>query len=89
MFVLIWFNGDDDIKSLKAQKYLPKDNIKNYNVIVNEKDSYDQLNDSDIKWYKEIRKVTTGQGEDYTTECLLDSEYIKNHYRLMPVDLSR
>ena len=35
------------------------------------------------------KKVTTGQGEDYTTECLLDSEYIKNHYRLIPVDLSR
>ena len=28
-----------------------------------------------------------GQGEDYTTGCLLDYEYIKNHYRL--IDLSR
>ena len=37
--------------------------------------------DSDIKRYKEIRKLTTGQGEDYTTGCLLDYEYIKNHYR--------
>ena len=29
-----------------------------------------------------------GQGEDYTTGCLLDYEYIKNHYRLAAVDLS-
>ena len=34
-------------------------------------------------------KSTTGQGEDYTTEFLLDYEYIKNHYRLMTIDLSR
>ena len=53
-----------------------------------EKKFYDQAIDSDIKWYKEIRKLTTGQGEDYTIGCLLDYEYIKNHYRLIAVDLS-
>ena len=30
-----------------------------------EKNFYDQAIDSDIKRYKEIRKLTTGQGEDY------------------------
>ena len=30
-----------------------------------------------------------GQGKEYTTGCLLDYEYIKNHYRLIEVDLSR
>ena len=49
----------------------------------------DQLIDSHIKRYEEIRKLITGQGEDNTTGCLLDYEYIKNHYRLMAVDLSR
>ena len=43
----------------------------------------------DIKWYREIRKLTTGQGEDYTTGCLLDYEFIKNCYRLIAVNLSR
>ena len=33
--------------------------------------------------------LITWQGEDYTTGCLLDYEYIKNHYRLIAVDLSR
>ena len=28
------------------------------------------------------------QGDDYTTGCLLDYEYIKNHDRLIAVDLS-
>ena len=35
------------------------------------------------------KKLTTGQGEGYTISCLLDYDYIKNHYRLIPVDLSR
>ena len=45
--------------------------------------------DSDIKRYEEIRKSTTWQGEDYTTGCLLDYQYIKNHYRLIAIDLCR
>ena len=44
---------------------------------------------SDIKRYKEIRKLTRGQGEDYATGCLLDYDYIKKHYMLIAVDLSR
>ena len=43
-------------------------------------------------WYKTIwknRKLTIRQGEDYTTGCLLDYDYIKNLYRLIAVDLSR
>ena len=42
-----------------------------------------------MKGYEEIRKLTTKQHEDYTTGCLLDYEYIKNHYRLIAFDLSR
>ena len=61
---------------------------KNYNVIISRKNISDQPIDSDIKRYKEIRKLTTGQGEDYTTGCLLDYDYIKNYYRLIAVDLS-
>ena len=42
-----------------------------------------------MKRYAEIRKSTTSQGEDYTKRCLLDYEYIKNHYKLIAVDLTR
>ena len=42
-----------------------------------EKKNYDQPIDSDIKRLEEIRKLQTGEGEDYTTKCLLDYEYIK------------
>ena len=42
-----------------------------------------------MKRYEEIRKLTTGQGEDYTTRCLLDYDYVKSKYKLIAVDLSR
>ena len=63
--------------------------MKNYNVIINGKNFFHQLIDSDLKQDEEIRKLTTGQGEDYTTRCLLDYDYIKNLYRLIAVGLIR
>ena len=58
-------------------------------MIINGKTFYDQPIGSDIKRYEEMRKLTTGPAGDYTTGYLLDYEYIKNHYRLIAVDLSR
>ena len=80
MLVLVYSNQDYNTKRFKAQKYyLPKGIIRNYNIIINRKNFCDQPFDSDIKWYEEIRKLTTRKGEDYTTACLLDYEYMKNH----------
>ena len=42
-----------------------------------------------IKQYDEIRKVSTGYGDDYTTGCLLDYAYFKDNYRLIAVELSK
>ena len=42
-----------------------------------------------MKRYEEIRKLTTEKGEDYTTACLLDYDYLKNQYKLIAIDLSR
>ena len=58
-------------------------------MIIDRKHFYDQAIDADIKQYEDIRKLTTRQGEGYTTGCLLDCDCIKNHYRLIPFDLSR
>ena len=90
LFVLVYLNQENDSKRFKAKKYyVPKGIVYIYNVIINGKNFYDQANDSDIKRYDEIRKLTIGQGEDYTTGWLLDYDYIKNDYRLIVVDLIR
>ena len=43
----------------------------------------------DLKTYDNIRKIATGQGDDYTTGCLLDCPYFKNYYKLIAIDLSK
>ena len=49
---------------------------------------YDQPINELIKQDDEIKKVSTGQGDDYTTGCLLDYACFKDNYRLIAVDLS-
>ena len=41
------------------------------------------------KTYENIRKIARGQGDDYTTSCLLDYPYFKDHYKMTAVDLSK
>ena len=38
--------------------------------------------------YDNIRKIAIGQGDDYTTSCLLDYPYFKNYYKMIAIDLS-
>ena len=42
-----------------------------------------------IKQYDEVRKVSTGHGDDYTTGSLLDYAYFKDKYKLIVADLSK
>ena len=39
--------------------------------------------------YKNIRKICTGSGDDYTTGSLLDYPYFKDSYKMIAVDLSK
>ena len=41
------------------------------------------------KTCKNIRKIATGQGDDYTRGCLLDYPYFKDHYKMIAIDLSK
>ena len=50
---------------------------------------YDRPIDDLIKQYHEVRKVSTGKDDDYTTGCLLDHAYFKDNYRLIAVNLSK
>ena len=50
---------------------------------------FDQPINSMNKTYENIRKIATGKGDDYTTGCLLDYSYFKNHYKMIAIDLSK
>ena len=53
------------------------------------KNFFDQPINSMTKTYENIRKIATGQGDDYTTGCLLDYPYFNNHYKMIAIDLSK
>ena len=90
MLFIIYSNQNDNAKWYKSRRYyLPKVAMKNYNMISNGKYFFDQPIDFDTKWYERIRKSLTGKSEIYTTECLLDDDCLKNHYRWMAVYWSR
>ena len=69
--------------------YLPRIDLNKYNVIIDERNFYDNPIESDIEKYRELKKVMIGKGEDYTTGSLLDFNYFKKHYKLVAVDLSK
>ena len=50
---------------------------------------YDQLINDLIKQYEEVRKVTIGQGYDYTSCCLLDYSCFQDNQDLIAVNLSK
>ena len=57
--------------------------------MIDGKNLFDQLINSNLKTYENIRKITIGQGDDYTTGCLLDYSYFKDHYKMIEIDLSK
>ena len=69
--------------------YLPRTSITNYNVIIDGRNFYDQPINSDERQYDELRKVTLGKGDDYTTGCSLNFAYFKRDYKIIAVDLSK
>ena len=71
-----------------SEYYLPKVKIKNYNVKTDCKTFFDQPINNDIKTYKKIRIITTGQGDEYTTG-LLNYPYLKKKYKMIAIDLSK
>ena len=42
-----------------------------------------------MRTYDNIRKVATGQGDDFTTGCLLDYNYFNNYYKMITIDLRK
>ena len=81
-------NNEVCIKNNKKY-FLPRGEIENYNVLIDGRNLYDQPINDLIKQYDEVRKVPTGQGDNYTTGCFLDYAYFKDNYRLTVVVLSK
>ena len=93
LFVLAFDNTDGGANTVERNShrkyFLPRVNITKYNVLIDGRNFSDQPIRDQIRKYDELRKVTTGKGDDYTTGCLLDYQYFKYHYQLIAADLSK
>ena len=72
-----------------TQGYLPNVETKNYNIVINGENFFDQPIKNKKITYDHIRKIVTGYGHDYTSGCLLDYPYLIETYKMIAVDLSK
>ena len=87
LFVLAFEN--DNHRRSDERYYLPTIEIKDYNIVINGENFFDQPIKNNKITYDNIRKIATGQGDDYTPGCLLDYPYFANTYKMIAVDLSK
>ena len=62
--------------------YLPNVEMKDYNVMIHGKKLNQPVKANKVT-NENIRKIATGQGNDYTTSSLLDYIYSKNYYEML------
>ena len=93
LFVLAFNDIDNDANKVERNShikyFLPGVNITNYNVLIDDRNFYEQPINDQTKKYDEIRKIATEKGDDYTTRYLLTYQYFKDHNQLIAVDLSK
>ena len=87
LFVLAFENDNHRISTKRY--YLPIVEIKDYNIMINRENFFDQSIKNNKVTYENIRKIAAGQGDDYTTGCLLDYSYFTDTYKMIAVDLSK
>ena len=96
LFVLAFEN--DVQRTVHSGYYLPNVEIKNYNVMINGENFFDQpIRDNKVTYEKlllenllrNIRRIATGRGDDYTTASFLDYPYFRDSYKMIVVDLSK
>ena len=50
---------------------------------------FDQPVKNNLRTYNSIQKITTRQGDDYTTGCLLGYNCFKYYYKMIAIELSK
>ena len=70
----------------RRRYYLPRAEIKDFNVLIEGRNCYDQNVNSSIVRYNEL--MTTGKSEDYSRGCLLEYDYYLKDFNIAAIDLS-
>ena len=77
------YNSENGQPTRNGQQkyYLPRIDLKEYNVIIDGRIFYDNPIENNIEKYRELKKVLIGS--------LLDFNYFNKHYKLVAVNLSK
>ena len=92
LFVLAYDNAaaNNQVSVDSCKKYfLPRVKIENYNIEIDGRNLHNQPINDLIKQFDETGKISTGQGDDYTTGCLLNFNCFEKNYRLIAANLSK
>ena len=87
LFVLAY--EDDAQRTSNKRYYIPNVEKKDYNVVIDGKNCFHQPIKNNKVIYENIRKISIGYGDDYTTGCLLGYPYFKDYYKMIAIDLSK
>ena len=68
---------------------VPQVEIKDYNVMIDGRKCFNQPVKNNLRTYDDIRKIATGEGDDYTTDSLQDYSYFKNHCKMIAINLCK
>ena len=85
LFVLTFQNEDN--RTSFSKYYVPKVEIKVFNVLIDEKPFFGIPVKNKEEAYEAI--IEMSKNNDYTTGNLLDYEYFKDHCQLIAIDLSK
>ena len=87
LFALAFSNDNYRISTKRYN--LPTVEIKDYNIMINGENFFNQPIKNNKVTYENIGKIAIGQGDDYTTGCLLDYSDFADTYKMIAVDLSK
>ena len=92
--LVIGFNDNDgnanQVKRIDHRKYfLPRVDIKYYNVLIDGSNFYHQPINDELRKYDEVKNIMIGRGEGYEIGSLLDYAYYRDYYKLIVCDLSK
>ena len=85
LFILSFENEEN--RTSFSKYYVPKVEIKDFNVLIDGKSFFDVPVKNKEEAYEKIMSIS--KNNDYTTGNLLDYEYFSKHYKLIAIDLSK
>ena len=85
LFVLAYQNADN--RQSFSRFYLPKNLVKDFNVIIDKLTFFDLPIKTEEEAYEKI--IDVSRNNEYTAGNLFDYGYFKKHYKLIAIDLSK